>query len=46
MRTDDRRPRERIDPGKWDLEAWDPDRHEDPPVDLEIEEPIWEEEGP
>ena len=33
------RPRERVDQGRWDLEEFDPDTHEEPPEDLEMEEP-------
>jgi hypothetical protein len=45
VRTGDRpRPRDLVDAGRWDLESWDPRRHEDPPDDLETEEPA-EEDG-
>jgi hypothetical protein len=40
-RSDDERPgpRERVEQGPWDLEEFDPDTHEEPPEDLEMEEP-------
>lgn len=44
MRTDGGRPSDRVDRGRWDLEDWDPARDREPPEDLELEEPIWEEE--
>lgn len=40
------RPRDRVEPGPWDLEPFDPDRHVEPPEDLEREEPTTEGEGP
>jgi hypothetical protein len=41
-----RRPRERIEPGPWDVETFDPETHEEPPEDLEAEEPTEEADRP
>lgn len=40
------RPRDRVEPGPWDLEPFDPERHVEPPEDLEREEPTTEGEDP
>ncbi len=37
-----RKPRDRVEHGPWDLEPFDPDRHVEPPEDLEREEPTTE----
>ncbi|MGA9161664.1 MAG: hypothetical protein WB297_12490 [Actinomycetota bacterium] len=39
---EEQHPRERVEPGPWDLEPFDPDRHVEPPEDLEREEPTTE----
>ena len=43
VREGGRRDRRGIDPGRWDLEGFDPGDHEEPPEDLESEEPAGEE---
>lgn len=36
-------PGDRVELGRWDLQAFDPDRHQEPPQDLEREETTPEE---